>query len=32
MAGYKLEKVATDARGNLDVDDLRGKVNERTPV
>ena len=29
MAGYKLEKVATDARGNLDVDDLRAKVNER---
>ena len=30
MAGYKLEKVATDARGNLDVDDLRTKVDERT--
>ena len=30
MAGYKLEKVATDARGNLDLDDLRAKVNERT--
>jgi glycine cleavage system P protein (glycine dehydrogenase) subunit 2 len=30
MAGYKLEKVATDARGNLDVDDLRAKVDERT--
>src|SRR5215207_10098958 len=30
MAGYKLEKVATDARGNLDVEDLRAKVNERT--
>src|SRR5688500_13610204 len=30
MAGYKLEKVATDARGNLDVDDLRAKVNGRT--
>jgi glycine dehydrogenase subunit 2 len=30
MAGYKLEKVGTDARGNLDLDDLRGKVNERT--
>ena len=29
MAGYKLEKVATDARGNLDLDDLRAKVNER---
>jgi glycine dehydrogenase subunit 2 len=30
MAGYRLEKVATDARGNLDLPDLRGKVNERT--
>jgi glycine dehydrogenase subunit 2 len=30
MAGYKLEKVETDARGNLDLDDLRGKVGERT--
>ena len=30
MAGYKLEKVATDERGNLDLDDLRAKVNERT--
>jgi glycine dehydrogenase subunit 2 len=30
MAGYKLEKVETDARGNLDLDDLRAKVNERT--
>ena len=30
MAGYKLEKVATDERGNLDHDDLRAKVNERT--
>ena len=30
MAGYKLEKVETDARGNLELDDLRGKVNERT--
>ena len=30
MAGYKLAKVETDARGNLDLDDLRGKVNERT--
>ena len=30
MAGYKLEKVATDARGNLDLTDLRKKVNERT--
>jgi glycine dehydrogenase subunit 2 len=30
MAGYKLEKVETDARGNLDLADLRGMVNERT--
>ncbi len=30
MAGYKLEKVATTARGNVDLDDLRAKVNERT--
>ncbi len=30
MAGYKLEKVATDERGNLDLDDLRAKVNDRT--
>jgi glycine dehydrogenase subunit 2 len=30
MAGYKLQKVETDARGNLDLDDLRSKVNERT--
>ena len=30
MAGYRLEKVATDERGNLDLDDLRAKVNERT--
>jgi glycine cleavage system P protein (glycine dehydrogenase) subunit 2 len=30
MAGYKLEKVATTARGNLDLDDLRAKVTERT--
>jgi len=30
MAGFKLEKVETDARGNLDLEDLRGKVNERT--
>ena len=30
MSGYRLEKVETDARGNLDLDDLRGKVNERT--
>jgi glycine dehydrogenase subunit 2 len=30
MSGYKLEKCGTDARGNLDLDDLRAKVNERT--
>ena len=30
MAGYQLAKVETDARGNLDLEDLRGKVNERT--
>jgi glycine dehydrogenase subunit 2 len=30
MAGYKLEKVGTDTRGNLDLGDLRAKVNERT--
>ena len=30
MAGYKLQKVGTDARGNLDLDDLRSKVDERT--
>jgi glycine dehydrogenase subunit 2 len=30
MAGYKLAKAGTDARGNLDLDDLRAKVNERT--
>jgi glycine dehydrogenase subunit 2 len=30
MAGYKLEKVATDARGNLDLADLRTKVTDRT--
>jgi glycine dehydrogenase subunit 2 len=30
MAGYDLQKVETDARGNLDLDDLRAKVNERT--
>jgi glycine cleavage system P protein (glycine dehydrogenase) subunit 2 len=30
MAGYKLEKVETDARGNVDVDHLREMVNERT--
>ena len=30
MAGYKLAKVATTERGNLDLEDLRAKVNERT--
>ncbi len=30
MAGYRLQKVETDVRGNLDLDDLRVKVNERT--
>jgi glycine dehydrogenase subunit 2 len=30
MAGYRLEKVETDARGNLDLADLRAKVSERT--
>jgi glycine dehydrogenase subunit 2 len=30
LAGYRLEKVATDARGNLDLVDLRAKVTERT--
>jgi glycine dehydrogenase subunit 2 len=30
MAGYRLAKVATTERGNLDLDDLRAKVNERT--
>ncbi len=30
MAGYKLAKVETDARGNLDLEDLRDKVGERT--
>jgi glycine dehydrogenase subunit 2 len=30
MAGYRLEKVATDRRGNLDLADLRAKVDERT--
>jgi glycine dehydrogenase subunit 2 len=30
MAGYELQKVDTDARGNLDLDDLRAKVDERT--
>jgi glycine dehydrogenase subunit 2 len=30
MAGYKLAKVDTDARGNLDLDHLRRLVTERT--
>src|SRR5205085_4848845 len=30
MAGYELTKVATDPRGNLDLDDLRAKVDEHT--
>ncbi|MFN0154559.1 MAG: aminomethyl-transferring glycine dehydrogenase subunit GcvPB [Gaiella sp.] len=30
MAGYQLEKVATTARGNLDLDDLRAKVDGTT--
>jgi glycine dehydrogenase subunit 2 len=30
MAGYNLQKVETDLRGNLDLDDLRAKVNEET--
>jgi glycine dehydrogenase subunit 2 len=30
MAGYKLTPVRTDARGNIDVDDLRMKVDEHT--
>jgi glycine dehydrogenase subunit 2 len=30
MAGFELVHVKTDARGNLDVDDLRGKVDETT--
>jgi glycine cleavage system P protein (glycine dehydrogenase) subunit 2 len=30
MAGYTLQKVETDERGNLDLDDLRAKVNEET--
>ncbi|MGH3141814.1 MAG: aminomethyl-transferring glycine dehydrogenase subunit GcvPB, partial [Gaiellales bacterium] len=28
MAGYELVQVATDARGNIDLEDLRGKVDE----
>jgi glycine dehydrogenase subunit 2 len=30
MAGYELTPVRTDARGNIDVDDLRGKVDGQT--
>jgi glycine dehydrogenase subunit 2 len=30
MAGYELVGVKTDRRGNVDVDDLRGKVGEQT--
>ena len=30
MAGFRLEKVATTDRGNLDLDDLRAKVDETT--
>jgi glycine dehydrogenase subunit 2 len=30
MAGYELTHVKTDARGNIDVEDLRGKVDEHT--
>ncbi|HEV2711505.1 MAG TPA: aminomethyl-transferring glycine dehydrogenase subunit GcvPB, partial [Gaiellaceae bacterium] len=30
MAGYELVKVETDARGNIDLDDLRAKVDEKT--
>jgi glycine dehydrogenase subunit 2 len=30
MAGFELTHVKTDARGNVDVDDLRGKVDEHT--
>jgi glycine dehydrogenase subunit 2 len=30
MAGYEVEHVKTDERGNVDVDDLRGRVNEHT--
>jgi glycine dehydrogenase subunit 2 len=30
MAGYELTPVKTDARGNIDVDDLRGKVDAGT--
>ncbi|HLM32606.1 MAG TPA: aminomethyl-transferring glycine dehydrogenase subunit GcvPB, partial [Gaiellaceae bacterium] len=30
MSGYQLKKVETDERGNLDLEDLRGKVDETT--
>jgi glycine dehydrogenase subunit 2 len=30
MAGYEVTPVATDARGNIDLDDLRTKVDEHT--
>jgi glycine dehydrogenase subunit 2 len=30
MAGYEMTKVATDARGNIDLEDLRAKVDEHT--
>jgi glycine dehydrogenase subunit 2 len=30
MAGYELVKVDTDSRGNIDLDDLRAKVDEET--
>ena len=30
MAGYEVTPVATDARGNIDIDDLRAKVAEET--
>jgi glycine dehydrogenase subunit 2 len=30
MAGYELTHVRTDPRGNIDVDDLRAKVDEQT--
>jgi glycine cleavage system P protein (glycine dehydrogenase) subunit 2 len=30
MGGFELQKVETDARGNLDLDDLRAKVDGRT--
>jgi glycine dehydrogenase subunit 2 len=30
MAGYEVEHVKTDARGNVDVDDLRERVDEHT--